>query len=510
MSQLIFDKSGLTARDAIAVLFKHKWAMILIYVAFVGLVGLYCFFWPPTYEASVRILVKNDRQEPVISTEQEGVRMISRPAVTEDDLNSEMAIITSSSVLEGTARDAKLDTLPEHWLVRLLNAPLESLSEAYNSYHDKPNLDKFAKAVGRLAQRVSVEPEKKSAILAVKVRWGDPRFAEFLLQRLSENYMAQHLAVHKAPDTQDFFREQIQAKKDQLDQLERQIEGVRPGATTGTLNLEREIYLKQASDFESESRRARAMLAEARAKVGAGTEELQGMPDRVVTEEKTLTNPLVLSNLQTRVLDLALRHSELSQKYKPDQPLVRQAAEQLAQAQQMLDGELARSASERSTNANPVGQALQQDIALNRTKLQGFEALVSAMNREFQQYQARLDEIERNAFRLQQFERQRQAAEQSLAAYEKQYEIARANDRLNELHLVNVTAIEPVRAGADPVKPRRWLLMKLALSLGLLLSVGFAFLLELLDQSVRNERDIELDFGVPVLATLAYNREVRV
>jgi len=176
----------------------------------------------------------------------------------------------------------------------------------------------------------------------------------------------------------------------------------------------------------------------------------------------------------------------------------------------MLDGELARNASERSTNVNPVGQAVQQDIALNRTKLQGFEALVSAMNREFQQYQVRLDEIEGNAFRLQQFERQRQAAEQSLAAYEKQYENARANDRLNELRLVNVTAIEPVRAGAEPVKPRRWLLMKLALSLGLLLSAGFAFLLELLDQRVRNERDIELDLGVPVLATLAYNREVRV
>ena len=505
MNQFNFqDRSAMTAKDAVAVVFKHKGAIALVYFAFVLAVGTYCFFWPPTYEAAVRLLVKNDRQEPVISPEQDGVRMISRQAVTEEDLNSEMAIVTSSAVLEQTARDMKLDTLPEHWLVRLLNAPVESLSEAYNNYHGKQNLDAFGRAVRRLAQKVSVEPEKKSAILRLKVRWGDPQFAEALLERVRVNYVAKHLAVHASPDTQDFFRDQIHEKREHLAQTERKIEAVRPGATTGTLSLEKELDLKQAADFESEARKARALYAEAQAKVDAGQQQLKLLPDRVVTEVKTLSNPLALGNLKTRVLELELKHTELMQKYKPDQPLVMQAGEQLAQAQRMLDRELAGSATEQSTNANPVGQSIAQDVTINNTRLQGLQALGAAMSKEYGDYRERLNQIARQAMELHQLERERTSDQQSLAAYEKQYEDARTNDQMNRLRLVNVAAIEEVRAGADPVKPNRWLLMKLALSLGLLLAMGFAFLLELLDQRVRSERDIELDLGVPVLATLGY------
>ena len=497
MSYQTVPASHLTLRDALEVVFKHKWSIMGLYVVVVSVAAAYCFFWPPTYQAGVRFLVKHDRQEPIISTDQEGVRMLSRQVVTEDDLNSEMAIFKSASVLEKTARDANLESQPEHWAVRLLSAPLDYASRVYNEYHGKPNLSAFGKGVGRLARKLNVEAEKKSAILNVTVSWGDPRFAELLLDRLCQNYLAQHLSVHTAPDAQDFFRAQVERTEAELASLEKRIEAIHPGASAGMIGLEKDLYLKDASAFESEWRRARTLLAEAQARTAAVATELEGLPRRITTEEKTLSNPLALGQLKARVLELQLKRSQLLQKYKPEQLLVRQAEDELAQAQAMLARELDGASTEKTTNVNQIEQALRQDLALSRAKFSSLDALSTATAREFEEYKGRVTAISADGFRLQELERERRAAEQSFLAYAKKYEEAKADAILNRLKFVNVASIEPVRSGPDPVKPNRGLVMKLALSIGIILSVGYGFLLELLDQRVRTGRDLERFLDVP-------------
>jgi capsular polysaccharide biosynthesis protein len=64
--------------------------------------------------------------------------------------------------------------------------------------------------------------------------------------------------------------------------------------------------------------------------------------------------------------------------------------------------------------------------------------------------------------------------------------------------------IEPVRADPVPVKPNIPLLLKLALGLGLVLSVGFGFLVEMLDHRLKSKLDAEEFLGVPVMASLDY------
>src|SRR5690349_18419375 len=122
MAKLETSVSEISVRDVLGLLFKRKWPIIGLYSAVVLATASYCFFWPPTYEAAVRFLVRHDREAPVMSSDQEGVRMLTKSAVTEDDLNSEMAILNSPTVLEETARDLKIDSMKEHWLLRVVNA----------------------------------------------------------------------------------------------------------------------------------------------------------------------------------------------------------------------------------------------------------------------------------------------------------------------------------------------------------------------------------------------------
>jgi uncharacterized protein involved in exopolysaccharide biosynthesis len=493
--------SRFSPRDLLRILFKRKTSILIFYGAMVFVAALYCFFWPPTYEASVRFLVKHTREEPLISSDLQSVRMISRQAVTENDLNTEMDVLQSQNVVEKTARDLDLEHLPQHWAVRLLNFPMKTVSEAYNWYHHKPNPDAFAASVVRLQKNLFVLPEKKSDIIEVRLRWGDRGMAERLLSGLSENYMAQHLEVTKTPDTRDFFLEQAAAKKSELASIEAQMNAVEPGATLELVRLRQELLARQASDFQNQERKARAGEEQSKAAGTAYVTQLKSIPDRVVYEDKPLFSDQALGSLKARVLQLRLKETELLQKFQPDSRLVKQNEEELKQAEAILANELANPFAQKTTNINSVSQNLSESLLQEQAKESGLSALSSATETEVASIKRELDGANEKAARLRTLDRARRAAEDTYVQYLRHAEDARVEDELNRQRMINVLAIESVHAGLSPVKPNSKLILEIVLSVGLLLALGFGFLLEQLDQSVKTEQDVEHLFGVPVITT---------
>lgn len=70
------------------------------------------------------------------------------------------------------------------------------------------------------------------------------------------------------------------------------------------------------------------------------------------------------------------------------------------------------------------------------------------------------------------------------------------------IRLDNVRVVDPALVPTDPVRPRVLLNTSLALVLGLLLSVGLAFLLEQLDVRIRAPADVERRLGLPVVGVI--------
>jgi len=74
----------------------------------------------------------------------------------------------------------------------------------------------------------------------------------------------------------------------------------------------------------------------------------------------------------------------------------------------------------------------------------------------------------------------------------------------NIMKVDNVQILTEAQADPDakPVKPRPILNMALAFVLGLMVSMGLAFLLEFLDTSIKTEQDVERELGLPVLGAI--------
>lgn len=75
----------------------------------------------------------------------------------------------------------------------------------------------------------------------------------------------------------------------------------------------------------------------------------------------------------------------------------------------------------------------------------------------------------------------------------------------NIMNVDNVSILSPAEFEGTPapVNPKPLLNIAIALVVGLMVGVGLSFLLEYLDNTIKNEEDIEKILGVPVLGTIA-------
>jgi uncharacterized protein involved in exopolysaccharide biosynthesis len=404
-------------RDAFRAVTRHWRKALALYAGVVAAVALYAFFWPPTYEARIRFLVKHDRQEPLLSAEQGGVRMLARSMVTEEDLNSEVAIMQSAAVIERAIQDIGIDAFQEHWAVRVLNWPIERAAALYDWHHDQPGPTPMQKAVVRLRRKLSATPQKKSAIIEVALQWGHPEAAVRILESLSSSYVTQHLQLMRNPERQTFFWTQAERKKAEIEKIDEEIRLIRLGSGGGALNLEKELAVKSLSDQEAELRRIHSQRVRLLARV-AFLERQMGVSANVPVFE-------------------IVRNSKVSEE-------------------------------------------MRHDLVSARTELGSLTEYQRACEGDIQRYRSEISILNQDSVKVQRLEREQKSAEASYLAYARQHEESVADDEMNRSRFVNVAAIEPVRAESKPVKPRRGLLLALALGIGVFLAVGFAFFLEAL------------------------------
>src|SRR6202046_3293037 len=105
---------AVTLRDALMPVFRQRRLATIIFIGiFVGAV-LSALLLPPTYEAEMKILVNQDRVDPVITSDadiQRGSTVVS--AVSEEDLNSEVELLKSRDLLEKVVLASGLESKDE-------------------------------------------------------------------------------------------------------------------------------------------------------------------------------------------------------------------------------------------------------------------------------------------------------------------------------------------------------------------------------------------------------------
>jgi uncharacterized protein involved in exopolysaccharide biosynthesis len=457
----------------------RQWRVVTICFVALSAGALAALMRAPTfYEADMRILVKRDRVDPIISGTPDAAR---RNDLSEAELLSQVELLKSNDLLEKVAIDAGLDRLT-----------------AAASKNTSPE-ESLAAAVEALQSRLTVAPIKRTWMIAITYKSEDRDRARRVLNTLARLYLEKHLALSRPAGTYDFSSQQTALARQELDAAQAKLEAFSRGRRVVSAVIEKQNVLQKLAEFEAMRQQARATLSESKDRVSALDVELARAPARRTSQVRTADHAGLLQELQTRLLTLESKRTELLKKFTPQYRAVIEIDEQVSQARAALDQIHRTPIRDETEIENPTKQWVDTELARARAERAALTARVRALGDAVTSYRGLAQRLEVDDVEQQDLARAVKAAETKYLLYEQKQEEARISDALDRTRIANVAIAQAPRVPFSSHRSRSllWLLVLLPGALGLSLAIAVA--VDALAPGVRTPDELEAAINAPIL-----------
>jgi uncharacterized protein involved in exopolysaccharide biosynthesis len=481
----IENEQAFTIRDFLAIGFRQRQLILNTFLGIFSIAVVIAFLLPKKYEAQMKILVRHERAESVVSSEREAP-VQWRTEVSEEELQSEAELIKSRDLLSKVVVACDLQN--------------QGTTSLWNKKGDN-NDQRVSRAVLNLEKDLTVQPIKLTNLIGVSYKAKDPQLAARVLNSLASLYLEKHLAMHRAPGQFEFFHQQAEEYRKALANEEEKLTNF--SREQGVVNpaLEKEMSVRKLAEFEAETKGARATIAESRQRIATLQAQLATLPNRQTTQVRTSDNPELMQNMKSRLLELELKRTELLTKFEPTYRPVQEVEEQIVQTKAAITAAEKAPLRDETTDRDPTYEALRSELAKAKTELAATQARASATSSLIHTYRDESEKLDRKELLQQDMLRAAKADEENYMLYLRKSEEARISDALDRQRFSNVVVAEP--ATVPFTSQGRWLLVVMVGGfLASLVSVVLAFLADRWDPSFRTPEEVVSFLGSPVVAAL--------
>jgi uncharacterized protein involved in exopolysaccharide biosynthesis len=483
-------KQTFTARDFLAIGFRQRRLIINTFLGIFTIAIIIAFLLPKKYEAQMKILVRHERAEQVVSPERESP-MQWPTQVSEEELQSEAELIRSRDLLGKVVVACDLQT--------------SAGGSFWNKQGDSDD-QKIARAVLKLEKDLTVQPIKLTNLISVTYKSRDPQLAAKVLNSLASLYLEKHLAMHRAPGQFEFFHQQAEDYRKALASAEEKLTSFSQEQGVVDPTLEKDISVRKLAEFKAEAKGAQATIAETRQRIETLESQLATLPDRHTTQVRTSDNPQLMQNMKSKLLELELKRTELLSKFEPTYRPVQEVEEQITQTKAAIAAAENAPLRDETTDRDPTYEALRAELAKAKSDLAATQAGATATSALVRSYGKENEQLDHKQLLHQDMLRTAKADEENYMLYLRKAEEARISDALDRQRFSNVVVAEPA---AVPFTPQaRWLLVVV---LGMLFasfaSVILALVVDRWDPSFRTPEEVESFLGSPVVAAFPKNGE---
>jgi uncharacterized protein involved in exopolysaccharide biosynthesis len=464
---------------------------------------------PKQYESQMKILVKNERADMIVSAGG-GDGSGYHGEVSETEINSEIELLNGINLLQRVVKECGLER-PER---RSGTVESEDLPLAID------------RATARLQRDLTITPVRKANIIQIDYLARDPSQAMAVLRKLADLYLEEHLKAHGTPGTYRFFSAQTERYQNELQDAEAKLEQFRQQHEIVMLAQQKDTMLQKAAASESALMQADAAIREYTSRMADIRLQLAGAPSRIITQDRSVPNQYSVEHLSSMLAELQNRRTQLLAKFRSDDRLVQETDKEIADTKVALEKAAKLTASEQSTDINPIHQTLEVEMAKQQAELAGMKARRQTLSEQAQDYSRQLMALGNATEEYEDLTRTEKRAEENYLLYAKKTEEARIAESLDRQKISNVVISDPPTKPHLPSKPNVRLNLSLGVLLAAFLSLGVAFCAEYLQskhvvrvstqprlgarypiETVEQKADLEALTGVPVLATVHLTRQ---
>jgi uncharacterized protein involved in exopolysaccharide biosynthesis len=486
--------NGCTVRDGVTLLFRWKRLILTIFGAVFGLVAIGQITQPNVYEAEMKILVKHNRMDTVVSPE--ATSAARQGFLTEQDLSSEAELMKSRDLLEKAAISCHLPKAPAIYRVSFPTA------NAFAGSKDKgPDLWQVSEAVRELNDGISAVPLRNSNLISIKFESRNPVSASCVLNTLARLYIDKHLNVHRAGGAYEFFRVEAERYKTQLDEVETRL--ARFGETTElfTEGVQKDIAIRKLGEYSASLIDTKTSIAEVEARIKMLEKQRAAVRPTQRREVRTLPNPQ-LTLLKTTLVDLEMKHTQMLQKFNPTYRPVEEMEKQIGQIKTTIAQAEKVPNREESVGMDPEHEWIRLELAKAKSELAALRAAAPAKENAVQTYRALASDLDKKDIERQDLVRLAKIAEEKYELYLRKQEEARVDQELDKQRILNVAIAEEATVPILPKPNQTSKRLSMGLVLATMLSLTIAFAADRWDRTFRTPLEVQAFLAIPVVASI--------
>ncbi len=476
--------SSATLRAMVAAAFRHRRLALTSFFGVLAGAVVVVTFMPPSYQANLKVLVRNERVDPQVSPSATAVNPV--PAmITEEDLNSEVELLKNEDVLRSVA-------LKTGYIAKPSRLPWKPKTEE----------QRLAAGVWMLRKHLDAGPMPKSNLIEVKFAAKDPVFAANVLNTLGDFYIQKHLEVHRSAGQYEFFNQEAERYHKEMEAAEARLTG--GGATVP--QLQRDLTVQKQKDFEFQLQQTQAEIAETQHRLQILDQQQAGMPGRMTTQVRKADNPALLQNLKSTLLTLQLKRTELLTKYQPDYRPVQEVEKQIAETEALIAAQDKQPVTDETTDQDPVYLWVRSESTKAKSQLVALQSRFAAIQRSIDEYHQNAAVLDKQTIAQQDLQRAAKTAEDNYLLYMHKSEEARITEALDRRRMLNIAIAENAHVPTNPVTPY-WLRLMMSFALAFIVSIGLVVMAEYFDPTFRTPAEVTRLLAVPVLASIPANTE---
>ena len=473
------EPSALHLRDYGRVLSERRNVLITCLVLVVAFTALFSFLAVPQYRATTTIQIERKSPEALSF----GEATSSDYYDYQDFYQTQYKVLQSRSVLRLAAERLDLPNRPEfasrkgsplgrlyNWGMDLFAPPAEPGAK-----------DPWRRAVNFMDNGLTVEPVRNSKLVRLSFVDRDKQLCADAANSVADAYEQFNTDTRFTTSSQarEFLTKQVARLQSEIASEERKLQEY--GTKKEILALSngtQDISEKALGDMNGKYIEARGRLAVSQARFESTA---RSSPDSL---PEVLTNPLI-TELKKQYAEVERNHSQMAERFKPDWPPLQQLQEQLDRAKERLDIET-------ESVARQVRSAAKADYAKIKDEVEFLGNQVNSQKGEVQRVGR--DAIEYASLKAG-IETKRKILT-DLLTRQSDNETTRA---LKDAPASNMRVVDRAEPPRGPFKPDILLNLLLSVVFGLGLGAGAALLLNYLDNTVKNELDIQRYAAVPAL-----------
>jgi uncharacterized protein involved in exopolysaccharide biosynthesis len=452
----------ISAREVLAIIFRRKVAVLLVAAIVTAVTLTAASRTASVYRATAKVLLRRAGATPLSTTWTPFYSL-------EEEINTEIQMIRTQFV-----QDRAVELLKERGVkVHVDVGDSQVIREP---------------SVSDIAGGVSVEPVEMSNIILIKFTGSDPEFVQHVANAVADAYVEQRIRIRQSPGMDEFFQDQLMLLEARILDLKETELGLRKAGEIYDLKWQYQVKLGRRSELQEDLAHIRSRRLAAVERLKMAKQRMREDPHVLVPFSELPEND-VINRIWLEYWQLRKERDEQASMLTDSNPQVKMLDNQIALMEDRLREEASR-------------------------KLRELEYLIDDLTADERGYEAAIFQIDAELRKtpdmVVQIEHLEKEIHFTYLHYDKVLEkmLDTMASEANDIRISNAKVIGRASVTLTQAGKMQTVYVAFSILLGVTLGIGFGFLLENLDHSVRTATDVEETIGVPLLGSVPESRDI--